>query len=183
MINFLTKLLKNEHFSAIINGKQIHLIATKRIMEENQMENYSALDVAKYIISKCTQDGCSISNLQLQKILYFCQGEFYKNHNIPLFKDDIEAWQYGPVIPKVYDRYCAYGASKIYEKNLASILKDPDKEELDPIIEKYRSMKIWDLVDETHKVGTPWAEVYKDNEINQIIPKDMIKNYFSNEAC
>ena len=37
---------------------------------------YSALDVSKYIVSKCTRDGHPISNLQLQKILYYVQRAF-----------------------------------------------------------------------------------------------------------
>ena len=37
---------------------------------------YSALDIAKYIISKCNRENCPISNLQLQKILYNLQKAF-----------------------------------------------------------------------------------------------------------
>ena len=29
---------------------------------------YSALEIAKYIINKCTKDKCPVSNLQLQRI-------------------------------------------------------------------------------------------------------------------
>ena len=39
---------------------------------------YSALDLAKYILQKCIDDSRPISNLQLQKILYYVQGEFLK---------------------------------------------------------------------------------------------------------
>ena len=32
---------------------------------------YSALDLSKYIVSKCVRENCPVSNLQLQKILYY----------------------------------------------------------------------------------------------------------------
>lgn len=40
---------------------------------------YSALDIAKYIISKCNRENCPISNLQLQKILYNLQKAFLQS--------------------------------------------------------------------------------------------------------
>ena len=53
---------------------------------------YMAVPLSRYIVSKCVQDGCPISNLQLQKILYYVQKEFLKSGK-PAFSDDIEAWQ------------------------------------------------------------------------------------------
>ena len=55
---------------------------------------YVALDLSKYIISKCVRDGHPISNLQLQKILYYIQVYFLKHDNIA-FPDAIEAWTCG----------------------------------------------------------------------------------------
>ena len=66
---------------------------------------YNAIDVAKYMIDKCTREDRPISNLQLQTILYFLQGESYKECREPLFSNRIEAWPYGPVVPDVYYRY------------------------------------------------------------------------------
>ena len=54
-----------------------------------------------------------ISNLQLQKILYYLQVYFIQHEGIPLFEDEIEAWQFGPVIPEVYYEYCGFGGFEI----------------------------------------------------------------------
>ena len=62
---------------------------------------YSALNVAKYIIDKCTRENYPISNLQLQKILYYIQREFLQR-GPKAFPEEIEAWQFGPVVPEVY---------------------------------------------------------------------------------
>ena len=40
------------------------------------MNMYKAIDLSKYIVSKCVRDNIPISNLQLQKILYYIQREF-----------------------------------------------------------------------------------------------------------
>lgn len=69
----------------------------------------SALTVAKYIVNRCVKSGTPISNLQLQKILYFVQMAFLKKLDNPCFSDDIEAWQFGPVVPVVYYHFCGFG--------------------------------------------------------------------------
>ena len=48
----------------------------------------SALDLSKYIITKCMNDRKPISNLQLQKILYYIQVEFLRERGIRAFSDD-----------------------------------------------------------------------------------------------
>lgn len=53
---------------------------------------YNAIDLSKYIVSKCVIDGHPISNLQLQKILYYIQKDFLQRDEVA-FSDNIEAWQ------------------------------------------------------------------------------------------
>lgn len=62
---------------------------------------YRAEDVAAYIINKQVDDGYPISNLKLQKILYFVQAEFLVSKDEPCFDDVIEAWDFGPVVESV----------------------------------------------------------------------------------
>ena len=62
--------------------------------------SYRAMDIAKNIINKCTTDQHPISNLQLQKILYYIQKAFLENDRVA-FEDESEAWQFGPVVPDV----------------------------------------------------------------------------------
>ena len=60
---------------------------------------YKALELAKYVVSKCIQDDNPISNLQLQKILFYIQRDYLQNENRAAFADEIEAWRFGPVVP------------------------------------------------------------------------------------
>ena len=74
---------------------------------------YSAVDVAKYIVSYSTQQGKSISNLKLQKMLYYLWVDYYKSTGRELYVDDICAWQFGPVVPDVYYEFCSYAGTPI----------------------------------------------------------------------
>lgn len=135
---------------------------------------YGALEIAKYVINKCTEDGCTISNLQLQKILYYIQKEFLTRDKIA-FLDDIQAWQFGPVVPNVYGRYCMYGSMRI-EEHYSVQISNCDKKIIDEVIVKKRAVFPWDLVDETHKRGGAWDRVYKDGFGNRhVIPRELIK--------
>ena len=75
---------------------------------------YSAIDVARYVVNYANSHDMMVSNLKLQKILYFIQLNFLmKNPNSPCFSDDIEAWAFGPVIPEVYREFKRYGSLSI----------------------------------------------------------------------
>lgn len=62
---------------------------------------YKAMDLANYIVDKCIKDNVPITNLQLQRILYFVQKDFLKRGS-PAFLDEIEAWEFGPVCGAKY---------------------------------------------------------------------------------
>lgn len=139
---------------------------------------YKALDLAKYIVAKCIDDRCPISNLQLQKILYYIQKEFLIKTDTPAFGDAIEAWQFGPVVPNVYYDYCSFGSMPIswaiYESELNSY---DDEKIIDTIIEQKRSLHPWNLVADTHKPNGAWDQIYKNGVGNhEEIPIELIKS-------
>lgn len=134
-----------------------------------------ALTLAKYIVTKCVQDCCPISNLQLQKILYFIQVDALKTTGEPAFLNNIEAWQFGPVVPEVYYYFCGFGAMPIFS-TYANDCTLKNKETIDFIIEKKRSLEPWILVEETHRNGGAWNQIYKDGEGNHdIIPVELMR--------
>lgn len=73
------------------------------------MKMYDVLDICRYIINCSYKNLDGISNLKLQKILYFVQIQFLREYNKLCFIDNIEAWDFGPVIPKAYKEYSIYG--------------------------------------------------------------------------
>ena len=63
-----------------------------------------AIDIANYLLELFKFDEDGLTNLKLNKLLYYVQGCSYQRFNRPLFEDEIEAWNYGPVIP-MYTRH------------------------------------------------------------------------------
>lgn len=136
---------------------------------------YAAIDLSKYIVSKCIDDGHPISNLQLQKILYYIQKDFLCRDDIA-FLDEIEAWQFGPVVPNVYYYYCGYGAMPISSAHEMFNIEPKDENVINTIVEKKRCLDPWTLVAETHKSNGAWAQVYKGGLGNhKVIPIALIK--------
>ena len=77
---------------------------------------YNVSDVSRYVIKYSNDKGYGISNLKLQKILYFIQAYFLINtpNGNPCFKEKIEAWDFGPVVPEAYREYEQYGSTDIH---------------------------------------------------------------------
>lgn len=144
-------------------------------MAEMKKRTYTALDVAKYVIDKCTAENHPISNLQLQKILYFLQKKYLIDNGRVLFHDDIQAWQFGPVVPEVYYQYCGFGSMPITMKYVID-MDNSDKDQINTIVEEKRYKNPWDLVEETHSEGKAWASIYRNGLGNHmIIPTDLIR--------
>ena len=99
----------------------------------------------------------------------------------PLFDDEIQAWEYGPLIPEVYHTYKICGDRRISEPTYHVDENKLSSDELTLITDvyltygKYTSVA---LMNKTHEPGSPWDVVYK-NRANKPITLDLIKNYFS----
>ena len=143
---------------------------------------YDALELAKYIVAKCIRDGCPISNLQLQKTLYFIQRQFLRNKGHVAFYDEIQAWQFGPVVRNVYAYFCASGGMPIDLPleflNNKICWNNDDQSFVDNIIEKCRVLDPWALVNATHSKGGAWDRTYRSGEgYRRPIDIEWIKDY------
>ena len=141
----------------------------------------SAVDVAKFIITYCNLNSLSISNLKLQKILYYVQHEILIRDN-PVspeaFVDDFQAWKYGPVVPSVYNRFSMYGGSNIDEIHDVILDENLDTELIKEVVKSKVNLNPWKLVDDTHEPGKAWDKVYRNGKgAFDIIPKKYIKDY------
>jgi len=70
--------------------------------------SYRALTIAKHILKICADHGDNLTNLKLQKLLYYSQAWYLALNDETLFSDDIEAWVHGPVVSSVYQEYKKY---------------------------------------------------------------------------
>jgi uncharacterized phage-associated protein len=76
---------------------------------------YDVLDVCRHIINYSEKEDYGVSNLKLQKLLYFVQAYFMleKKDHAPCFHEKIEAWDFGPVVPEAYQEWAQYGSCDI----------------------------------------------------------------------
>lgn len=143
---------------------------------------YSAIDVAKYIIWYCKQKGYSISNLKLQKILYFVQANFLVSTGFPCFEEDIEAWDFGPVVPEVYHEFKIFGSSDIPRfvcRNADENILKKDRLLINEIVDQCARYSASTLVEITHNQD-PWRDAY-EKYCNNIIEPEAIKEYFEKD--
>lgn len=140
------------------------------------MGKFYAVDVAEYIIGYANKKNYSISNLKLQKILYFVQAQFLVALGYPCFKDAIEAWDFGPVVRSVYNQYKRYGSTNIYsgDMSLETEMKEIEKDSIQLIIDKCVNFSANQLVEITHNQD-PWKNAYKKNVY---ISNNAIRDYF-----
>lgn len=135
---------------------------------------YASIEVAKFIITECFKRNLSISNLKLQKMLYFLWADFYRETGKWLFAEEVCAWQFGPVVPSVYYEYCSYAGRPIaeyYESNI----NFSDERILEKSILKYGTKTANELVAMTHRKGGAWDEIYQGGIGNRrVIPFDLI---------
>ena len=101
-------------------------------MEKKQL---SAQTVANYFLSMAQKAGREVTNKKLQKLIYYAQAWSLALDNFPLFKEEIEAWIHGPVVPNIYRRYKKYGYG---------FIKDPGSD-LHPDLAAHKSLldEIW----------------------------------------
>jgi len=136
---------------------------------------YGAKNIANFVVNYCADKGSPITNLKLQKILYFLWVDYFKQTRRELYHDNICAWRLGPVVPEVYYDFCFYAGNPIRSAGQYTIYDD-DIIILQKIIDKYAYMSASTLVNMTHQQGKPWDRVYKNGEGDRdVIPFYLIK--------
>ena len=142
----------------------------------------SAGYVANFFIDLANNDeyGDGMTNMRLNKLLFFAQGHYFARIGQPLFNDDFEAWTYGPVVADIYRRYNKYGRSPIEEVAAGYNYESFSSDELDVLLDvarEYGRYSTSELVKITHTDDSPWASSYQSST-SQAITKNQIKEYF-----
>lgn len=135
----------------------------------------TALQASEYIIRRAVDNESQITNLKLQKTLYYLQGYSLRVFGKTFFEDIILHWQYGPVVPTAYFKYSINGSSALQMDDSATVplISKAERKLFDKVIDKCLEIRTRDLVDKTH-AETPW----KKTKHNEIISNDMITKYF-----
>jgi len=147
---------------------------------------YDGRAVANFVLDACSGQRIAVSNLALQKLVYFCHVWTLIEHGRPLIKQRFEAWEYGPVLPYLYREFKAYDrspitgrATKIDPTNGDQVIVSYDfdrttADTLRKVVSFYGRLSPGDLVSLTHAPGGPWYKVW--NHSGQINPGMKIDN-------
>jgi len=120
------------------------------------MANYTAEQIADTLIHLSRERGLDITNLKLQKLLYYAQAWHLAFHEEALFQDAIEAWIHGPVVPSVFRKFKSYRWNTIdcavYPIDDASVL-----DLLNSVMDAYGAISAISLEHLTHS-ESPWKD-------------------------
>lgn len=114
----------------------------------------SGIEMAHYVINYCIEQHSPVSNLKLQKLLYYIQAAFLVKGK-EAFSDDIAAWKYGPVVEAVYHEYKTYVNHCIDDFAEDPRLDDSDAKLANEVIDSYKTYSALQMVAKTHDEA-PW---------------------------
>jgi uncharacterized phage-associated protein len=157
---------------------------------------YSAKAVANFFLRAARRDGVQLSQMKLQKLVYFAQGWHLGIRKTPLFEEPIQAWKYGPVVPSLYREFKNFGNAPIeslatdfdwadLKSSTPQVL--PEDKETIALLEKvwsvYSKYTAIQLSDMSHVTGGPWEQVGGGNAPTEtVIPDQSLQDYFSSLA-
>ncbi|MFD1674943.1 Panacea domain-containing protein [Alicyclobacillus fodiniaquatilis] len=139
--------------------------------------------VANNILSRSFEQKKPVTQMKLQKLLYFIYREFYKKTDKRLFNERFEAWKYGPVLPSIYHEFKQFGADPItaYSKDSKGdsflLVESPQiKQVIDEVWTQYRSYSGIELSQITHRIGTPWYKAWQTYN-DFLMDEDILADY------
>lgn len=156
---------------------------------------YDVRDIANFVLASAEDRDLKITNLALQKLLYFMHGWYFATYERPLIKNKFEAWQYGPVQRVLYEQFKHHQnrplngmrATFLNPMTGENIVRRPRIEESDAsliilVLDKYRNYTPSELVNESHVEDGPWEYVWRQAEDSiypgMKIPDELILMHF-----
>ncbi len=130
----------------------------------------SAVVLCNNVLMRAFDANIPVSPMKLQKLLYFISCEYLKRTGEELLSEDFGVWQYGPVLPTVYNEFKSFGSFPIseYAKDAAGVSYAVDedtapnlKTAIDLIWQTFRSFTGIELSKITHLDGSGWSRAYQ----------------------
>jgi uncharacterized phage-associated protein len=144
--------------------------------------------VANRFLELAAGEGHSLTPMQVLKLVYIAHGWSLGLDGAPLIEQPVEAWQYGPVIPELYNAVKKFGASTVQGPlplgfGSRGDTLTPDQEALvNDVFKIYGNMGGLALSRITHAAGTPWSQTYKPGNFGAVISRDLIQDHYERLA-
>ncbi|NBJ09481.1 Panacea domain-containing protein [Microvirga arsenatis] len=154
---------------------------------------YDVRAIANVVLDRAEHLGISVTNLSINKILYFAHGHFLAHFNKPLLREKAEAWEFGPVYREIYRQFSSFekksinarakkldvSSGKMVEFSIA--LPPNELKFIAPVIDFYIRIPAWKLVELSHEPDGPWDRIWNHlspSNPGMIIPDDLVAEYF-----
>jgi uncharacterized phage-associated protein len=141
--------------------------------------------VANEFFQLGADEGRHFTPLELLKLVYIANGYHLGYNGQPLVLEEVEAWQYGPVIPDLYRAMKHYGASFVSEPvsvpfylNTGDPLDDDGLSIIRWVYNEYKKFNGIELSSKTHSPGTPWSITWNERGKGALISPDLIANHY-----
>lgn len=152
--------------------------------------------IANEFLDRANATGKTLTQMQLQKLVYIANGWSLSLLDEQLVEDTVQAWDYGPVFPELWEALRGYGRSPITKPILKgdfgfNAFSDSASEKssvelstrqtdlIDKVFETYGKFHAFQLSAMTHQDGTPWHKIFvTDGRKRGEIPTELIKKHF-----
>ena len=159
------------------------------------LPTHSSAALANRFLYVADKEDVPLDPMKLQKLVYITHGYHLGHTDEMLCLEPVQAWRWGPVFPGLYHRIKHWGMDPINEKLQALALKEgalvhyaptvPEDDDFQDILiravwRRYRQRNAPYLSRLTHRVGTPWHQVWAEGrgQHNLVIPNDLIAKHY-----
>lgn len=143
---------------------------------------YSSCAVANAFLNLAKKEGKTLTNMQVQKLVYFAHGYTLGFIGEPLIRDEVRAWTFGPVIPVLYDRLQIYGRNPIAKPlevgyDVPVDFVSNEGQVIRSVWEAFKDLSAGQLSNLSHQKGSPWYQVWTETEFGEI-PNDITAKFY-----
>lgn len=160
---------------------------------------YDGRKIANLLLSEFDPTRFDVSNLKLNKVLFYVHAFYLVRQSRPLVKNHFEAWEHGPVVRVVYHEFKSFESSPItrlarhlnYETGQQDVIRHDDVPDLvrDFVLRvaaHYMAFSAAQLREMTHRPGGPWHAIYMSSPesrgIRDRIPNELIRSHLAEEV-
>lgn len=133
----------------------------------------SAMTVADYLLAhQGDVPGERITAKKLQKLCYYAQAMSLAMAGKPLFQEQIQAWDQGPVVRPLWERFKDYQYHDLPVPTAAPDLPDEVRQILDLTLAVYGAQTATELSDMTHVADGPWSQATRNATISNALLRE-----------
>jgi uncharacterized phage-associated protein len=147
---------------------------------------HSASAVAQAFLDLAASEEKQLTNMQVQKLVFFAHGVHLAAFGgAPLVAEEARAWDFGPVIPELYEKLRRFGrgavSAELNREGASKVTHDADAmQAIRSVWKAYSKYEGWQLSNISHIKGGPWDTVWNGSEGKYAaIPNDLIREYYA----